>query len=59
MRRGDYCGEFGGGEGYSRVLRCGRKSVLGNSQKVDDELTEYLLNLNWWNWDAEKIFRNM
>ena len=24
-----------------------------------DELVEYLLELKWWDWDAEKIFRNM
>ena len=23
------------------------------------ELTAYLLELQWWNWDAEKIFRNL
>ncbi len=28
-------------------------------KRFDDELTEYLLNLKWWDWNAEKIFRNM
>ena len=28
-------------------------------RRFDDEKTEYLLNLQWWNWDAEKIFRNL
>lgn len=27
--------------------------------RFDAELTEYLLALKWWDWDAEKIFRNM
>ena len=27
--------------------------------RFDKELTEYLLNLKWWDWDAEKIFKNM
>lgn len=36
----------------------------GNPCKVirsrfNDELTKYLLNLKWWDWDSEKIFRNM
>jgi len=31
--------------------------VINN--RFDDELTEYLLNLKWWNWDSDKIFRNM
>ncbi len=25
----------------------------------DDELISYLLNLKWWDWDSEKIFKNM
>lgn len=28
-------------------------------KRFDDELTEYLLNLKWWDWNADKIFRNM
>lgn len=27
--------------------------------RFDRELTEYLLELKWWDWDAEKIFRNL
>lgn len=27
--------------------------------RFDKELTEYLLNLKWWDWDAKKIFKNM
>lgn len=27
--------------------------------RFDAELTEYLLALKWWDWDVEKIFRNM
>lgn len=28
-------------------------------RRFDDALTAYLLALKWWDWDAEKIFRNM
>lgn len=28
-------------------------------KRFDDDLTAYLLNLKWWDWDADKIFRNM
>lgn len=28
-------------------------------QRFDEELTAYLLALKWWNWDADKISRNM
>ncbi len=28
-------------------------------QRFDDSLVEYLLNLKWWDWDAEKIFKNL
>ena len=28
-------------------------------QRFDDELIYYLLDLKWWDWDADKIFRNM
>ncbi len=28
-------------------------------RRFDDELTEYLINLQWWNWAPDKIFRNM
>lgn len=27
--------------------------------RFDKELTEYLLKLKWWDWDAEKIFCSM
>lgn len=27
--------------------------------RFNKELTEYLLNLKWWDWDSEKIFKNM
>ena len=38
--------------------------AVGNPCKVikkrfDDSLIEYLLNLKWWDWDAEKIFKNL
>ena len=38
--------------------------AAGNPCKVirrrfDDELTDYLLKLKWWDWSAEKIFKNM
>lgn len=38
--------------------------VGGNPIKIirkrfDDETIEYLLNLKWWDWSAEKIFRNL
>ena len=28
-------------------------------RRFDEELTDYLLRLKWWDWDADKIFRNM
>ena len=28
-------------------------------RRFDDELIEYLLDLKWWNWDADRIFKNM
>ena len=28
-------------------------------KRFDDELITYLLDLKWWDWDAEKIFKNM
>ena len=28
-------------------------------QRFDKELTEYLLKLRWWDWEPDKIFRNM
>ena len=28
-------------------------------QRFDEEITAYLLALKWWDWDADKIFRNM
>ena len=28
-------------------------------QRFDDELISYLTDLKWWDWDADKIFRNM
>ena len=38
--------------------------AAGNPCKVirprfDQALTDYLLELRWWDWDAEKIFRNL
>ncbi len=27
--------------------------------RFDPELTDYLLALRWWDWDADKIFRNL
>lgn len=38
--------------------------AVGNPCKVikkrfDDSLVEYLINLKWWDWDAEKIFKNL
>ena len=27
--------------------------------RFDEELTAYLLELKWWDWEADKIFRNM
>ena len=28
-------------------------------KRFDDELTEYLLRLRWWDWDIERINRNL
>ena len=28
-------------------------------KRFDNELITYLLDLKWWDWDAEKIFKNM
>ena len=28
-------------------------------KRFDDELIDYLLKLKWWDWSAEKIFRNL
>ena len=28
-------------------------------KRFDDELIAYLLELKWWDWDADKIFKNM
>jgi len=28
-------------------------------KRFDDELIEYLLEIKWWNWNPDKIFRNM
>ena len=28
-------------------------------RRFDEELTAYLLSLKWWDWSAEKIFRNL
>ena len=38
--------------------------VGGNPSKIirkrfDDTLIDYMLKLKWWNWDSDKIFRNM
>ena len=28
-------------------------------KRFDEDLIEYLLQIKWWDWDAEKIFKNM
>ncbi len=28
-------------------------------KRFDDELIDYLLNLKWWDWSEEKIFKNL
>lgn len=28
-------------------------------QRFDEELTEYLLKLRWWDWEPDKISRSM
>ena len=28
-------------------------------KRFDEDLIKYLLKIKWWNWDAEKIFKNM
>ena len=28
-------------------------------KRFDEDLIEYLLQIKWWNWNAEKIFKNM
>ena len=28
-------------------------------KRFDEDLIEYLLKIKWWNWDTEKIFKNM
>ena len=28
-------------------------------RRFNEELVEYLLSLKWWDWEADKIFRNM
>ena len=28
-------------------------------QRFDEELTSYLIDLKWWDWESDKIFRNM
>lgn len=28
-------------------------------KRFDDELIDYLLDLKWWNWNADKIFKNI
>lgn len=34
------------------------QNSLSNS-RFSDEKVEFLLNLQWWNWDEEKIFNNL
>ena len=29
------------------------------SKRFDEDLIEYLLKIKWWDWSAEKIFKNM
>ena len=43
-----------------RVLVDRRKvQLLTLGTGFDPELTDYLRKLRWWDWDAEKIFRNL
>ena len=37
----------------------GGNPCVVRKKRFDDELIEYLLALKWWDWDADKIFRNM
>ena len=37
----------------------GGNPCIVRKKRFDDELIEYLLALKWWDWDADKIFRNM
>lgn len=37
----------------------GGNPCIVRKKRFDDELIEYLLALKWWDWDTEKIFRNM
>ena len=40
---------------------CLEKTPLTNliRKRFDDALTDYLLQLKWWDWDPDRIFRNM
>ena len=37
----------------------GGNPCVVRKKRFDDEMIEYLLALKWWDWDADKIFRNM
>ena len=37
----------------------GGNPCIVRKKRFDDDLIEYLLALKWWDWDADKIFRNM
>lgn len=37
----------------------GRNPCRVIQRRFDEELISYLIDLKWWDWDADKIFRNM
>ena len=37
----------------------GGNPCIVRKKRFDDDLIEYLLALKWWDWEADKIFRNM
>ena len=37
----------------------GGNPCIVRKKRFDDDLIEYLLALKWWDWNADKIFRNM
>lgn len=34
-------------------------SQIDLHRRFDEELIDYLLEIKWWDWSAEKIFRNL
>lgn len=38
---------------------CGGTPAKFIKKRFSDEKVEFLLNLQWWNWDEEKIFNNL